>query len=189
MNQNRFKTFQRFEFKNQIDTVCLSKQEFCNNNTDKIDMITEEMYEIDIPILTEKDSAKYECNSFPRGYHAYVNIWSPLIGETLNCKRESSNEMDKYAVATIRKDSWENESIVGHVPENISKCCSMFLTIPNTAIEVQVVGKRVNRGGGYGLEIPVIYRFFGAERLVKWLDKKISAVKKQLLHQTAKCLK
>ena len=118
-----------------------------------------------------------------------MNIWSPLIGEILNCKREPSNEVDKYAVAIIRKDSWENESIVGHVPENISKCCSMFLTIPNTAIEVQVVGKRVNRGGGYGLEIPVIYRFFGAERLVKWLDKKISAVKNELMYQTAKCLK
>ena len=42
---------------------------------------------------------------------------------------------------------------------------------------------------GYGLEIPVIYRFFGAERLVKWLDKKISAVKNELIYQTAKCLK
>ena len=65
----------------------------------------------------------------------------------------------------------------------------MFLTIPNTAIEVQVVGKRVNRGGGYGLEIPVIYHFLGAERLVKWLDKKISAVKNELMYQAAKFLK
>ena len=44
--------------------------------------------------------------------------------------------MDKYAVAIIRKDSWENESIVGHIPENISKCCSMYLSILNTAMEV-----------------------------------------------------
>ena len=83
----------------------------------------------------------------------------------MNEKREPSNEVDKYAVAIIRKDSWENESIVGHVPENISKCCSMFLTIPNTAIEVQVVDKRVNREGGYGLEIPVIYRFFWCRKI------------------------
>ena len=71
----------------------------------KINMITEEMYEIDILILIEKDSATYEYNSFARGYHAYMNIWSPLIGEILNCKREPSNEVDKYAVAIIRKDS------------------------------------------------------------------------------------
>ena len=42
---------------------------------------------------------------------------------------------------------------------------------------------------GYGLEILVIYRFLCAERLVKWLDKKISAVKNELMYQTAKCLK
>ena len=54
----------------------------------------------------------------------------------VNKKREPSNEVDKYTVAIIRKDSWENESNVGHVPENTSKCCSVFLTIPNTAIEV-----------------------------------------------------
>ena len=33
-------------------------------------MITEEMHEIGIPILIEKDSATYQCNSFARGYHA-----------------------------------------------------------------------------------------------------------------------
>ena len=27
----------------------------------------------------------------------------------------------------------------------------MFLKVPNTSIEVQVVGKRLNRGGGYGI--------------------------------------
>ena len=56
-----------------------------------------------------------------------MNIWSPLIGEILNCKREPLNEVDKYAVAIIRKDSWKNEAIVGHVPENIS----MLLSVPN----------------------------------------------------------
>ena len=40
----------------------------------------------------------------------------------------------------------------------------MFLTLPNTTIEAEVVGKRLNRGGGYGLEIPVIYRFYGKEK-------------------------
>ena len=54
----------------------------------------------------------------------------------MNKKKEPSNEVDKYPVVIIRKDSWENESTVGNVPENISKYCSMFLTILNTAIEV-----------------------------------------------------
>ena len=88
--------------------------------------------------------------------------------------------MDKNAVAIIRSDSWEKEIIVGHVPQNISKTCSMFLKVPNTSIEVQDVGKRLNRGGGCGLEIPVIYRFYDQEKLVNCLIKNIEAVKKEL---------
>ena len=86
--------------------------------------------------------------------------------------------MDKNTVAIIRSDSREKEIIFGYVPQNISKTCSMFLKVPNTSIEVQVVGKRLNRGGGYGLEIPVIYRFSGQEKLLNWLIKKIKAAAK-----------
>ena len=42
------------------------EREFYNNKTDKINMITEEMYEIDIPILIQKDSAAYESSPFAR---------------------------------------------------------------------------------------------------------------------------
>ena len=43
----------------------------------------------------------------------------------------------------------------------------MFLKLSNTSIKVEVVGKRVNRGGGNGLEIPIVYRFNGPEELEK----------------------
>ena len=79
--------------------------------------------------------------------------------------------------------------IVGHVSQNISKTCSMFLKVRNPSIEVQVVGKKLNCGVGYGLEIPVIYRFYGQEKLVNWLIKKIQAVKKELECKVSKCLK
>ena len=48
------------------------------------------------------------------------------------------------------------------------------------SIEVQVVGKRLNHGGGYGLETPVISRFYDQEILVNCLIKKIETVKKEL---------
>ena len=95
----------------------------------------------------------------------------------------------KNVVAIIRSDSWEKETIVWHIPQNISKACSIFLKVPNTSIEFQVIGKRLNRGGGYGLEIPVIYHFYGQEKLVNWLIKKIEAVKKELEYKVSKCLK
>ena len=54
----------------------------------------------------------------------------------------------------------------GHVPKNLRKIFNIFLTLPNCAIKWKVTGKRLNRGAGYGLEIPVQYIFFGPERLL-----------------------
>ena len=44
---------------------------------------------------------------------------------------------------------------------------------PNCTIECKVTGKRVNRGAGYGLEIPVQSRFIGAEKAAEWVEKNI----------------
>ena len=95
-------------------------------------IVTEEMYEIEVSVYIEKDWITYVFNSFARGYHAYMNMWNPLVGEMLKYRQEPLNKMDKNAVAIIRSDSWEKETIVGHVPQNISKTCSMFLKVPNT---------------------------------------------------------
>ena len=64
-------------------------------------------------------------------------------------KRKKSNEEGKNAVAIIKTDSLLQETIVGHFPQKKSNLCSTFLKIPNTSIEVEVVGKRMNHGGGY----------------------------------------
>ena len=77
-----------------------------------------------------------------------MDIWNPLIGEILKCKREPTN------------GSLDNESVVRHIPQNISKFSSMFFMIPFISIEV-------------GLEIPVRYRFYGQEKIVQWLTKKM----------------
>ena len=62
------------------------------DNIKSSNMITEEMYEIEIPTIIEKNLASYEYDSFARGYHAYIeDIWNPLIGEILKCKREPTN--------------------------------------------------------------------------------------------------
>ena len=152
-------------------------------------MITEEMYEMEIPIIIDKDLVTYEYDSFARGFHVYMDIWNPVIGEILKCKREPTNEVNKHAVAIMCSDSLGKESVVGQIPHNISKFSSMFLTIPSTAIVVEVLGKRVNRGSGYGLEIPVKYRYYGQEKLIQWLAKKLEAVKKELECKISKCLK
>ena len=47
------------------------------------------------------------------------------------------------------------ERIVRHVPKNFSKIFHQFMKIPNCTIRCKVTGKRVNRGAGLCLEIPV----------------------------------
>ena len=144
---------------------------------------------MEIPIIIDKDLVTYEYDSFARGFHVYMDIWNPVIGEILKCKREPTKDIDKHTVAIMCSDSLGKESVVGHIPHNISKFSSMFLTITSTAIEVEVLGKRVSRGSGYRLEIPVKYRYYGQEKLIQWLAKKLEAVKKELECKISKCLK
>jgi len=45
-----------------------------------------------------------------------------VIGEEVECVRESLNENDRYAVAMIKDDI-----IIGHLSRNISRVCTLFL--------------------------------------------------------------
>ena len=56
------------------------------------------------------------------------------------------------------------------------------------SIKAEVTGKRVSRGGGYGLEMPVIYYFTGPEKLVNWIKEKLNLCK-QNLEKNKKMLK
>ena len=46
------------------------------------------------------ESFEKECNI--RGYHVYKEIWEAAIGEELDCRREPSNAIDRYAVAVMK---------------------------------------------------------------------------------------
>ena len=58
-----------------------------------------------------------------------------------------------------------------HVPFNWSEMTAELLHFPNNRIRVVLIGKRVNRGAGFGLEIPVDYNFYGDSRITTWLKK------------------
>ena len=54
-----------------------------------------------------------------------------------------------------------HEEVVGHLPKpKVNK--------------VTVMGKRVNRGAGYGLELPCEYLFYGDKFSCKWLKQKLA---------------
>ena len=59
--------------------------------------------------------------------------------------------------------SYGHPKFVGHVPLLNSKVISMFLTLPNTSVQAEVIEEKINLGVGYGLKIPVLYHFYGHE--------------------------
>ena len=101
-----------------------------------------------------------------------MEIWTSKVGDWNFClKSENENQYGKSAV-TIVLEEW----IVEHVPKNLSKIFHLFMKIPNCSIRCKVIGKRVDRGAGYGLEILVQYRFIGGEESVEWAEKNIKEV-------------
>ena len=54
----------------------------------------------------------------------------------------------------------------------------MFLSLLHCSVEVEVVEKRINRGGGCGLEIPVQCKFFFSPAKTR-LAKKIRNSRKR----------
>ena len=50
----------------------------------------------------------HEIDSFIMGYHVYKADWTPFVGEKLTGVMESTNLMDKYAVAVKRIFHWES---------------------------------------------------------------------------------
>ena len=121
----------------------IRKTVFNVDNIKSSNVIIEEMYEIEFPIIIEKSLATYEYDFLARGYHAYMDIWNPLIGEVSKYKREATNEVDWHAVAIMQSNSLGKESVIWHILQNISKFSSMFLMITFIPIKVEVVGKRL----------------------------------------------
>ena len=51
-------------------------------------------------MATSLDEEVYVLESTVRGYHAYMNNWTPVIGHILLVGREGDNIHDPFAVAT-----------------------------------------------------------------------------------------
>ena len=123
--------------------------------------------------VASAEIASFSFTSFVRGYHAYMEQWKLWIGEVLPLEREPTNTEDKHAVA-IKKCG----GTVGHVPFNLAPVASAFLKRASNKGLVEVTGNKVNRGAGYGLEIPCKYHFYGTilyiERLKTIVDKQRS---------------
>ena len=72
--------------------------------------------------VTVEDQEEATLSYSIKGYHVYRAIWSAALGEILQRERELDNVHDRYAVCVM----WHG-TIIGHIPQRISRVCSLFL--------------------------------------------------------------
>lgn len=114
-----------------------------------------------------------------RGYHAYMNVWDPYLGDTFTTKHERGNPHDKYAVAVLPVDS-KTKPIVGHLPREISKECCLFI-LHGGLITEEVNGKRRQTIAACGgMEIPCELTFSHTKK--KMLEKLKHAIGQKYQH-------
>ena len=151
------------------------EDEMSSNELSLSDILLQDI-ERPIPLCFVKEK-RYSFNSFVRGYHAYIDSWDPKVGDkNLELVPKEDNEHDDFTVAIKFEDR-----IVGHVPKNLSKIMNRFTKIPSCSLRCKVTVKRVNRGAGYGLEIPVVYELTGPEKAVDWGEGGIRKIMSALL--------
>ena len=86
-------------------------------------------------------------------------------------------------------DDCLEENVFGYVPIPLSKIFYRFLKLRFCSISAVVIGKRVNRGAGDGLEIPVEYKFFGDATAVSWAENQIKKTEKNVNILVKKCMR
>ena len=87
----------------------------------------------------------------------------------LTLQREPENAKDPHAVAIVE----DTGRIVGNIPLALSGIVSSFLKRANHKATAEICGKRINRGSGLGLELPVIYKIYGGRIHLDRLDELI----------------
>ena len=125
-----------------------------------------------VPVMASRQIGRVESKeyySWMRGHHAYKDIFEPVIGTTLPLQREPENAKDLHAVAIVE----DTGRIVGHIPLALSRIASSFLKRANQKATAEICGKRINRGSGLGLELPVIYKIYGGRKCLDRLDELI----------------
>ena len=123
------------------------------------------------------DDNSFETVSNVKGYHVYLGIWVPEIGETLSTEREPGNRKDKYTVCVK-----ENECIVGYLPigktGNFAKTIFYFLrTDKHSTCEVEITGKPVNLGSVEGMQVPCKLKLTGRSKFVNILQNSLKIKK------------
>ena len=65
-----------------------------------------------MPLVVIKE---FETESLIKGYHAYMNDWTLILGKNLSRRSEPENKIDKYAAAVTKE-----ARVIGHLKKGKS---------------------------------------------------------------------
>ena len=110
-------------------------------------------------------------SSYIRGYHEYKDLWTPHLGQSLATKVETTNPLDKFAVAVLLDDD-----VVGHLLKGrlgrYAKTISYFLQADSRNFcTVVVTGQAINLGDKKGMQVPCNLCFSGARSFLERLQR------------------
>lgn len=100
----------------------------------------------------------------------YKEIWNPYVGEELQTRQELGNREDAHAVAII-KNTDKGETIIGHVPRELSRIFWYFLENDGEIFCIIVGNRRRSELAQGGLEVECTYKFVGKMKHIKKLPK------------------
>ena len=126
-------------------------------------------YEMPLVIIKESES-----EPVIKGYHAYMNDWTSILGENSSTCPEPKDEIDKYVVLVTKYTR-----VIGHLKRLrtgwYTKTAFYFLRAnPMNTGCITVRGKRVNFGDGQDLQIPSTILFKGEEKYIEVLKNQLN---------------
>ena len=88
--------------------------------------------------------------------------------------------MVKFYLSSLNRERLEcrgsEDSIVGHVPRNLSSRLRHFLKRDVNKTFEEVTGQKVNRGAGYGLEVSCTYRLYGPPAYINRMKELVESL-------------
>ena len=120
----------------------------------------------------------FTVQAMVRGYHIYKEIWESSVREQLICEIEETNRQDSHVVAVVK-----SRTVVGHVPQNISLICTLFLHWTGSSICCEVTGERryswdLPQGG---LDVPCKLHFKGTSETYRQSAAKAEKLIRRIL--------
>ena len=86
-----------------------------------------------------------QFTSVIRGHHIYKSMWTPTLGEKLNCReddRKEAKQHDEYPIGTYL-EAYTGSELVGYVPMELSYLIYTFLRAnDDNEVSAKVTGSR-----------------------------------------------